>query len=96
MAHAMNCCVALAALHGGFSRTPLEQGAVDMTLFRAVPQGVPTMRIRIYKGGYDPERMNLLLMIIMLAVMGSAIFYLGETLSVPPHRIAAVAPVSPL
>lgn len=54
------------------------------------------MRIRIYKGGYDPERMNLLLMIVMLAVMGSAIFYLGETLSVPTHRIAIVAPVSPL
>jgi hypothetical protein len=58
--------------------------------------GMPTMRIRIYKGGYDPERMNLLLMIVMLAVMGSAIFYLGETLSVPTHRIAIVAPVSPL
>jgi hypothetical protein len=54
------------------------------------------MRIRIYKGGCDPEHMNMALMIVMLAVMGSVIFYLGETLSVPTHRIAVVAPVSPL
>jgi hypothetical protein len=54
------------------------------------------MKLHIHRGGHDPERMNLLLMIVMLAVMASAIFYLGESFRVPSHQIAAVAPVSPL
>jgi hypothetical protein len=51
------------------------------------------MKLHIYGGGHHPERMNLFLMI---AVMASAIFYLGESFRVPPHQVAAVAPVSPL
>ncbi|MDB5609794.1 MAG: hypothetical protein JWP25_6694 [Bradyrhizobium sp.] len=54
------------------------------------------MKLHIYGGGHHPERMNLFLMIAMLAVMASAIFYLGESFRVPPHQVAAVAPVSPL
>jgi hypothetical protein len=88
--------IALAASHGGFNVTPSEQGVIGVTWLRAVLPGVPTMRPRIYKGGHDPERMNMLFMIVMLALLGSAIFYLGEALSVPPHRLAAVAPISPL
>ncbi len=54
------------------------------------------MKLHIHRGGHNPERMNLLLMIVMLAVMGSAIFYLGESFRVPSHRIATMVPISPL
>jgi hypothetical protein len=44
------------------------------------------MRLHIHKPEYDPERVNLILMIALLLAVGAAIFYLGTSFSVPLHR----------
>jgi len=46
------------------------------------------MRIHIHKPEYDPERINLILMIALLLAVGAAIFYLGMSFNVPLHRAA--------
>lgn len=45
------------------------------------------MRLHIDKGGISPEHINLALMILLLAVMGLAIFYYGESFQVPAHHV---------
>ena len=47
------------------------------------------MRIHHYKGGISPEHVNLAVMILLLAVMGLAIFYYGESFQVPAHHVTA-------
>jgi hypothetical protein len=46
------------------------------------------MRLHIHKPGYDPERINLILVMALLLAVGAAIFYLGTSSSVPLHRAA--------
>jgi hypothetical protein len=50
-------------------------------------KGGLTMRIHIDKGGIGPEHINLVVMILLLAVMGLAIFYYGESFQVPTHHV---------
>jgi hypothetical protein len=45
-------------------------------------------RLHIHKPEYDPERINLILMIALLLAVGAAIFYLGMSFSLPLHRAA--------
>ena len=47
------------------------------------------MRIHHYKGGISPEHVNLAVMILLLVVMGLAIFYYGESFQVPAHHVTA-------
>jgi hypothetical protein len=46
------------------------------------------MRLHIHKGGISPEHINLAVMILLLAVMGLAIFYYGESFQVPTHHFS--------
>jgi hypothetical protein len=54
------------------------------------------MRIHIHKGGISPEHINLAVMILLLAIMGLAIFYYGESFQVPVHHLTAVPLNTPL
>jgi hypothetical protein len=48
---------------------------------------VSLARLQIQKPEYNPERINLILMIALLLAAGVAIFYLGMSFSVPLHRV---------
>jgi hypothetical protein len=54
------------------------------------------MRLHIHKGGISPEHVNLAVMIVLLAAMGLAIFYYGESFQVPVHHLTAVPMNTPL
>ncbi|WP_213774641.1 hypothetical protein [Bradyrhizobium sp. dw_78] len=55
------------------------------------------MRIHLHKGGIiSPEHLNLMLIILLLAMMGSAIFYYGESFRMPSQHITAVPMNVPL
>jgi len=54
------------------------------------------MRLHIHKGGYDSERVNLIAMIALLAVVASAIFYLGMSFRVPTQAAGFFGPISSL
>ncbi|HUN99427.1 MAG TPA: hypothetical protein VMU69_24745 [Bradyrhizobium sp.] len=45
------------------------------------------MRLHIDKGGISPEHINLAVMVLLLAIMGLAIFYYGESFQVPAHHV---------
>ncbi|HVX79407.1 MAG TPA: hypothetical protein VHB49_25000 [Bradyrhizobium sp.] len=47
------------------------------------------MRLHLHKGGISPEHINLAVMILLLAMMGLAIFYYGESFRVPVHHVTA-------
>jgi hypothetical protein len=59
-------------------------------------KGGLTMRMHIHKGGISPEHINLAVMILLLAAMGLAIFYYGESFQVPTHHLTAVPMNAPL
>ena len=46
------------------------------------------MRLHIHKPEYEPERINLILMIALLLAVGGAIFYLSVSFGVPLQRAA--------
>jgi hypothetical protein len=48
------------------------------------------MRLHIHKGGISPEHINLAVMILLLALMGLAIFWYGESFQVPTHHVTAM------
>lgn len=48
------------------------------------------MRLHIDKGGISPEHINLAVMIVLLALMGLAIFLYGESFQVPAHHVTAM------
>jgi hypothetical protein len=54
------------------------------------------MRLHIHKGGISPEHINLALMILLLAVMGLAIFWYGQSFQVPTHHLTATPLNTPL
>jgi hypothetical protein len=54
------------------------------------------MRLHIYKGGIGPEHVNLAVMIVLLALMGLAIFLYGQSFQVPAHHVTATPLNTPL
>ena len=54
------------------------------------------MRLHTHKGGISPEHINLAVMIVLLAAMGLAIFWYGESFQVPVHHLTAVPTNTPL
>jgi hypothetical protein len=64
-------------------------------------KGRLTMRLHIdkggiSKGGISPEHLNVAVMILLLAAMGLAIFYYGESFYVPVHHVTASPLNAPL
>jgi hypothetical protein len=59
-------------------------------------KGGLTMGIHIHKGGISPEHINFAIMVLLLAVMGLAIFYYGASFQVPAHQITAMPSNVPL
>jgi hypothetical protein len=83
-------CIKEFAGHAGNSAHPV---AIDLMPFC---KGGLTMRLHIHKGGISPEHVNLAVMIVLLAAMGLAIFYYGESFQVPVHHLTAVPMNTPL
>ncbi len=54
------------------------------------------MRMHIHKGGISPEHINLAVLILLLGIMGLAIFYYGESFQVPTHHLTAMPMNAPL
>ena len=54
------------------------------------------MRLHTHKGGISPEHINLAVMIVLLTVMGLAIFCYGVSFQVPVHHVTAVPLNTPL
>jgi hypothetical protein len=68
----------------------------DGELFRSSRRGGKTMRLQI-SGGYVQRHSDLLAILSLVAIMivvGSAIFYLGESFHVPAHPRIFAGPVS--
>jgi hypothetical protein len=53
-----------------------------------------SMRLHIDKGGTDHERINLILLIALFFIVGSAIFYLGQSFVVPSQPAGFFGPIS--
>jgi TM2 domain-containing membrane protein YozV len=52
------------------------------------------MRLHIGKGGIDHERINLIMLIALFFIVGSAIFYLGQSFAVPSQPAGFFGPIS--
>jgi hypothetical protein len=68
----------------------------DGELNRSSRRGGKTVRLQI-TGGYVQRHSDLLAILLLVAIMvlvGSAIFYLGESLHVPAHPRIFAGPVS--
>ena len=77
-------CIKEIAGHAGNMEHPT---AIDLEPFC---KGGLTMRLHIHKGGISPEHINLAVMILLLALMGLAIFWYGESFQVPTHHVTAM------
>jgi hypothetical protein len=83
-------CIKEFAGHAGNSAHP---AAIDLKPFC---KGGLAMRLHTHKGGISPEHINLAVMIVLLAAMGLAIFWYGESFQVPVHHLTAVPTNTPL
>lgn len=52
------------------------------------------MRLHIDKGGTEHERINLIVLIALFLIVGSAIFYLGQSFVVPTQPVGFFGPIS--
>ena len=64
--------------------------------FKPFCKGGLAMRLHTHKGGISPEHINLAVMIVLLTVMGLAIFCYGVSFQVPVHHVTAVPLNTPL
>jgi hypothetical protein len=53
------------------------------------------MRLHI-KGGYEPENVNLVAIVALMIVVAAAIFYLGESFTVPTQTAGFFGPAAAL